>query len=108
MPKTKEFNNLLNDLEKESGFYSIAASIEELPIFKQVISHGVSIVPSILLKLRKGDGNITLHLALSKITGEHPSVANAGKVKEINRWWLDWGHRQGYLIKISLKFIPKE
>ena len=81
MPETEEFNKLLNELEEKSGFYSIAALIEELPIFKQVVSNGKSIIPAILDKLRKGDGGIALYSALSKITVEHPSIANQGRIK---------------------------
>jgi len=106
MPEKEEFSELLNKLEKESGFYSITVLIEELPIFQQVISNGMSIVPAILAKLRRGEGGIALYSALSKITGEHPSIANPGRIKEINQWWLDWGHRKGYLIKLTFKFIP--
>jgi len=108
MPVTEEFNKLLDDLKKESELCSNTPLIEEFPIFKQVISHGMSIVLAILLKLRKEEGDATLHLALEKITGENPQVANPRNLKEIGRWWLEWGFRKKYLRKWSARLIPNE
>ena len=52
-------------------------------------------VPLILSELKRKPGH--WFWALKAVTGEDPVLPEQrGRIKEMTKAWLQWGHRQGY------------
>ncbi len=96
--KTEEleaaFNKLADQWDKETGFISNGSMFEH-PAYRQIISMGEEVVPLILRRMEQTEGH--WFVALRIIIGADPVPRELwGKVREIQKIWLQWGREQGY------------
>ncbi|HRY52253.1 MAG TPA: hypothetical protein P5089_00160 [Candidatus Portnoybacteria bacterium] len=89
---------LLEELKKETGFYSIVSLMTEVPAFKKVILQGERIIPAILHDLKENGPDRALFLALKQLSKKQPKLPIIpGDMEQTKNIWLEWGQKNGYL-----------
>ena len=99
--KTEEleatFNELVKQLNRETGFDSVGKKTVEHPAYQEVIGMGENALP-LIFRHMEGDG-MGPHWfeALKAITGANPVPRELwGKIRAMEQVWLEWACQQGY------------
>jgi len=89
------FLALVRSWKEERGPASSTTQLAMCPSYQRIIGLGPAVVPLLLRELERQPDH--WFWALKAITGADPvPEASRGKVREMARWWLDWGRAQGY------------
>jgi hypothetical protein len=68
------------------------------PSYQRIIGMGPTVTPLLLRELERDPDY--WFWALKAITGTDPvPAASRGKVREMARYWLDWGKGRGYKLR---------
>lgn len=89
------FERLVKQWRSDTRDVSSVSDIILHPAYQQIIGLGAAAVPLILRELAQHRDH--WFWALTSITGENPIPnEHAGRMEEMTRIWLQWGHEHGY------------
>jgi len=89
------FGNLEYDWKESTSMLSSITEIAMHPSYQQIIGMGPTVIPFILLSMKREPNH--WFWALSAITGENPiPTEHRGKIKEMSDAWFDWGKKHLY------------
>lgn len=94
-----KFQSLVRQWRDARGARSSIAEMALLPAYQKIIGMGEDAIPLILNEL-KSEGNAPDHWfwALAAIARDNPvPPASRGKLEEMAKAWLEWGHEEGYV-----------
>ena len=90
------FNELVKQLNRETGLDSVGKRTVEHPAYQQVIGMGEVALPLIFRQMESDAGPHWFE-ALKAITGANPVPRELwGKIRAMEQVWLEWGREQGY------------
>ena len=88
------FYSRLQKWRSETYFLSSSEEIQSHPEYRAIIGMGRTVIPLILIELRREPS--LLLSALHEITGETPfGSEDRGNLKAMTTAWLAWGERNG-------------
>lgn len=91
------FQELKSRWEADTAILSSVTEIAMNPAYQQIIGMGRSAIPLILAEMEERPGH--WFWALKSITSEDPVLPEQrGRIKEMTKAWLNWGHEQGYIL----------
>lgn len=91
----QQFAALAATWKQDRGPYSSSARLAEHSAYQQIIALGPAVVPLLLRELEHEPDH--WFRALEALTGAHPvPEASQGRLHDMARAWLDWGHAQGF------------
>lgn len=89
------FFDLVQNWRKERGPTSSTTDMALCPSYQRIIGLGPAVVPLLLRELERQPDH--WFWALKAITGADPvPEPSRGKVREMARYWIDWGKAEGY------------
>jgi hypothetical protein len=92
----RRFQGLATQWKATTRYRSNTHSLRNHPVYQELVALGEPIVPLILAELER-ESNVSWFTLLTTITGEDPvSPAQAGRVDDMVRAWLDLGATTGY------------
>lgn len=94
-----KFMRLVSEWKAESGAHSSIMKIAMHPSYQKMIGMGREALPLLFERLRiEGEEPDHWFWALASITGENPVPKESrGRIAEMSKAWLNWGHAQGYV-----------
>jgi hypothetical protein len=103
-PKTRKteeleaaFNELAEQLNRETGFDSVGKKTVEHPAYQRIIGMGDNALPLIFRQIESDAIGPHWFEALKAITGANPVPRSLwGKIGAMEQVWLEWGREQGY------------
>jgi hypothetical protein len=92
----QRFRQLARTWIQETEYLSSTVQMAKHPAYQEIIGMGEVAIPLVLAELRRRPD--FWFAALRAITGENPvPPQSAGKVQEMAKAWLEWGHARGYV-----------
>ena len=89
------FQTLVRQWKEERGPSSSTTELAMCPSYQRIIGLGAPVIPLLLRELERAPDHY--FWALKAITGADPvPVASHGKVRDMTRYWIEWGRQNGY------------
>ena len=95
-PALEEFQELADLWQLETRMNSNSSITDNHPAARQIVQMGEPVVRLILKRMQDQGGH--WFGLLHEITGAQPvSRENRGRIRAMQKKWLDWGRENGYL-----------
>jgi hypothetical protein len=91
----KQFSELADKWESETGFYSSPTKRFSHPAYKTIMDMGTIAVPMILNRMKRKPDD--WFWALKHLAGDYDAAAGIDNFDGAVNAWLEWGRQRGYV-----------